>query len=396
MCVSSAAAGGAAGDWAGVRGKSTLPKKSERQPLDLCADLCAEKGRRLGFRFRAAPFLAVSRASSFGSPSCHHGKWHERMAYLNVAVFSEADDRYEPPPMFHGRAHMPSHLRHGERRELNAVTCKQFAGEGCGIEQDEWVAVEALVPPHATVLEFGGRYGTTSCWLAHATNNSGRVAVVEPDERAHAILRANRNANQCNFAIVAGMIASSASPSPRRFVPSCPNCYNSRTVPFLGARRNEPFVPQVHWQYVQQRLGAKIDTLLFDCEGCLQDFVGGEEGRSLIAQAKLILIEEDGFNSHPGYYGRFWSLLRKYGYRRTWQTADTTGMPKILHSAWSRSPVSAQSCEAFQQLTKYDHEHLRCMALKDYAIRCKRGVDCVTIECNSTWCGDGSGRRLPS
>ena len=56
--------------------------------------------------------------------------------------------------------------------------CKTFVGmqqPNCGIEWDEWMMVRALVRPHHRVLELGARYGTTSCALARATQNSGRV-----------------------------------------------------------------------------------------------------------------------------------------------------------------------------------------------------------------------------
>ena len=95
-------------------------------------------------------------------------------------------------PSYTGLPSVPyaEHYR-GERLPPNAVSCGSFGGAGqCGIEQDEWVAVEALVPPDATVLEFGARYGTTSCWLAHATRNSGRVVAVEPAARVHEALQA--------------------------------------------------------------------------------------------------------------------------------------------------------------------------------------------------------------
>ena len=64
---------------------------------------------------------------------------------------------------------------------IRLSACKTFVGANpCGIEGDMWTMVHALLSPANTVLELGARYGTTSCAIAVATNNSGRVVSVEP------------------------------------------------------------------------------------------------------------------------------------------------------------------------------------------------------------------------
>ena len=75
------------------------------------------------------------------------------------------------------------------------LPCRSFRGPHtmrCGLEFDEWIMARALVRPTDTVVEFGARYGTTSCALAAATNNSGRLLAVEPDPEALPYLLANR------------------------------------------------------------------------------------------------------------------------------------------------------------------------------------------------------------
>lgn len=69
--------------------------------------------------------------------------------------------------------------------------------------------VNALITPAHSVIEFGARYGTTSCMLAAATLNSGRVAVVEPDLSAHRDLLHNRGTHRCNFHAVLGTVSPS-------------------------------------------------------------------------------------------------------------------------------------------------------------------------------------------
>ena len=80
--------------------------------------------------------------------------------------------------------------------------------DGSRLSPAAWQQVIALVPPDAVVLELGARYGTTSCALAKATANSGRVVSVEPDSRVIASLLANREMHECNVAVVNGTVSS--------------------------------------------------------------------------------------------------------------------------------------------------------------------------------------------
>lgn len=90
----------------------------------------------------------------------------------------------------------------------NYAPCTTFRGAThCAMEWDIWVIVRALVTPAHAVIEYGARYGTSSCVLAEATANSGRVVSVEPDTSAHADLLHNRQAHRCNFHIVLGTVA---------------------------------------------------------------------------------------------------------------------------------------------------------------------------------------------
>ena len=47
--------------------------------------------------------------------------------------------------------------------------------------------VREIIDPSDTVLEFGGRYGTTTCAVAVRQNNSGALIAVEPDPKVWAI-----------------------------------------------------------------------------------------------------------------------------------------------------------------------------------------------------------------
>jgi len=92
----------------------------------------------------------------------------------------------------------------------NYKACNSYRGASrCAMEWDMWMMVNALITPLDTVIEFGARYGTTSCVIAAATNNSGKVVCVEPDVSAHADLIFNRHRHKCNFHIFLGTVSES-------------------------------------------------------------------------------------------------------------------------------------------------------------------------------------------
>ena len=74
--------------------------------------------------------------------------------------------------------------------------------------------VAALVDSSHRVLELGARYGTTSCAIARAQRNSGKLVAVEPDGGTNGALHKhlvyNRWRNQCNFAIMLGTVGARA------------------------------------------------------------------------------------------------------------------------------------------------------------------------------------------
>ena len=53
----------------------------------------------------------------------------------------------------------------------NYKACNSYRGASrCAMEWDMWMMVNAFITPLDTVIEFGARYGTTSCVIAAATN----------------------------------------------------------------------------------------------------------------------------------------------------------------------------------------------------------------------------------
>ena len=229
--------------------------------------------------------------------------------------------------------------------------CKSFRGAFfCGMEWDEWNLVRALVRPHNVVLELGGRFGTTSCVLSEATGNAGSVVAVEPDPKAHRQLLHNRERHNCSFHVFRGTVGSVPIALSPRFAH-----YATQTQ---LARPGQNAVPNVDVAALEAKIGKRFDTLLIDCEGCIESFFGDGGGgggssrggsisssnRRLLSQLSLILLEEDAPAQVD--YRRWHARLRRHGFERIWRTRDTFD-PKaawsrnVSHSAWRRGGLSA-------------------------------------------------------
>lgn len=171
--------------------------------------------------------------------------------------------------------------------------CTFLTAEGtpanCKIERPEQELVRRHFLGNETVLELGGRYGSTTCEIAAKLGNSGRQVVVEPDSTVWAALESNLAAHRCNANVHKGIVGKAADEvDPARGTSG----YGKRGPQFVANRRgNEPKVEAMSWQGVEERFGLKFDTLLIDCEGCGPAFVDQNPG--LLDQVHTILMEGD-------------------------------------------------------------------------------------------------------
>lgn len=251
------------------------------------------------------------------------------------------------------------HLRappESEGASLPSGRCNTFDGaQRCSIEWDEWVMVRALITPRRAVMEFGARYGTTSCVLAAATNNSGSVVSIEPDARVHAHLRHNRDAHACNFHIVRGTV------SKRKLAQGRGGSYETRT---RVAGAHEAALDNFALAEIERWIGARIDTLLVDCEGCI-NYLPDE----LFAQADLVLVEEDWSGSVTVNYTAQGERLRRTGLERFWRIHGSakSGMAGGYHSAWRRPGTRAArglpTCEEYKRRMRFTEHELSCAAV---------------------------------
>ena len=74
----------------------------------------------------------------------------------------------------------------GDPKNCNFLN-EDFSHALCSIEWDMHMLVREVIKPEDIVMEFGGRYGTTTCEIAKMQNNSGALTAVEPDPKVWAI-----------------------------------------------------------------------------------------------------------------------------------------------------------------------------------------------------------------
>jgi len=226
----------------------------------------------------------------------------------------------------------PSHRFAGQAQTVSEG-CDSWKGEGlhCETEFPEHALVRDWVPPDAVVMEFGARFGTTSCEIARKLNNSGNVVVVEPDLNVWDVLEANLKSHECNAHLLRGAVSSVDLHMAAKL--NVKRGYSNRALQKGGV-----VVPGYNLHEVESALGKKVDSLLIDCEGCAQDMMDQLGPVIESGQIKLLLIEGDmpvgakDCHSHCMDYKKFFAYLEKHGFEQVDKFNDCdierTGAPK--------------------------------------------------------------------
>jgi FkbM family methyltransferase len=142
------------------------------------------------------------------------------------------------------------------------------------LEQEQ---AQTHIPPEAVVLELGARYGLVSCFISKQLSNSLNLVSVEPDDTVWDALENNMLRNNCNFNIVKGTISN--------------NKLSVNKSNLTTYNNNSSVIPNYTLDDIQRQYNLTFDTLIGDCEGCLQQFF--EENPILYDQLNLIIIEHD-------------------------------------------------------------------------------------------------------
>jgi FkbM family methyltransferase len=151
--------------------------------------------------------------------------------------------------------------------------------ESTTIEITEQKQAHQYIPPDAVVLELGARYGTVSCIISKKLSNSQNLVVVEPDKIVWDALEKNMKHNGCNFNIVKGAISN----KPQNIVI---DGYSTRLV-----NGKSDAVQTYKLDDIEKKYNLKFNTLVADCEGCLESFFN--ENPIMYEQLQLLIIEED-------------------------------------------------------------------------------------------------------
>lgn len=232
----------------------------------------------------------------------------------------------------------------------------------CFIEWDEWMMASALVRPGSAILELGARWGTTSCFLSMFQNNSGRLVSVEPQPEAFSALVSNRETHHCNFYALRGLIGE----TPLRFHA---DNYGSRT----SSDGEGALVSNVRFEEIEAFVGFQFDTLLIDCEGCIQDLLPLEEHQPLLQNIALILMEEDMAHHlrQKKKYEHWHGVFVRAGFQCIWHShnnydpGNAAWSWELRHRAWIRPERFGPwtGCDAFALQNGLGIDRLQCVGM---------------------------------
>jgi FkbM family methyltransferase len=147
---------------------------------------------------------------------------------------------------------------------------------------EQWIA-DTFISPDATVLELGGRLGVVSVHINKRLTDTRRHYIVEPDEPAFKQMFRNIVSRNLNPRVFNGTITNKP-----QFFEGQGLASRTRDAP---CSCNSFIVPNKTLQQVIQETGLRFDTLVADCEGCLEGFI--DENIDYLDNFKMITFEED-------------------------------------------------------------------------------------------------------
>ena len=186
------------------------------------------------------------------------------------------------------------------------------------IEKDEQYIAKLYIEPDNVVLELGARYGTVSCVINKLLNNKTNQVVIEPDDKVWDALELNKKNNNCKFHIVKGFLSN------KKFSLS-DNGYGSSAIESTDTK-----IKSYSLQDIESQYGVKFDTLVVDCEGCLETFF--DEYPHMYNQLKNITFEED--YSHKCNYDKIKEKLVEYGFIKVYEKFNV-----VLRSMWKKNKI---------------------------------------------------------
>jgi hypothetical protein len=181
------------------------------------------------------------------------------------------------------------------------------------VEAEEQKDADELIPPHAKVLELGGRYGLAASAINNKLDDPTQHVVVEPDPTVQESLRENRESHFCHYRIFQGVISRK-----QLYFYQAGFCSYCTTTP-----SDDP-IESLTLEELQHRFSMPTFThLVADCEGGFLDFV--EENEEFVQGLEAVYFEQDRKGPMSVNYDpikeklKAWGFLqKKNGFRQYW------------------------------------------------------------------------------
>ena len=192
---------------------------------------------------------------------------------------------------------LPAEGVRGPYSRCNYFT-ENFVRAYCSVEEETHVVVRKLITPGDVVLEVGSRYGTTSCEVAAAQNNSGALISVEPDHVVWAAAEFNKMSHNCRGYSVLGALGEQdvwmeGYRDEEEMGEKERKSYNKRARTDAGEEGGDMVrIRHFTWDYVEQSTQLRVNTVILDCEGCWVEFIEDHKDR-FRNQIEKIILEND-------------------------------------------------------------------------------------------------------
>jgi FkbM family methyltransferase len=212
-------------------------------------------------------------------------------------------------------------------------------------EKEEQMLVRQYIPPDATVLEMGARYGTVSCVLSEVLNDPTRHIAVEPDPSVIESLKKNRENNGGKFHIYEGVVSSHG--YELQFIDPKFEYHEYGTHTKMT---DNPTVENKSLDEIEKKYNLHFDCVVADCEGFFYDFV--KENKERVKSMRVIIYEQDGvpWSDMIPKYEELDSILESMNFKREFSIQH----PKYknnphFHNVWVKD-VKTQSLNEVHRL----------------------------------------------
>ena len=182
-------------------------------------------------------------------------------------------------------------------------------------ETEEQDHAEKYIQADSVVLELGGRYGTVSAVINNKLSNRLNHVVVEPDQTVWNALEKNKINTGSQFHILRGFISN------KRL------SLEGDGYAITQKDDENSSIPSYTLDEIEKMYNLKFNTLVADCEGCLETFF--DQNPLIYKDLNLILMEADYPNKCN--YEKIKNNLRTYSFREISSNDDA------FHTVWVKN-----------------------------------------------------------